>query len=451
MKNYTNRIIFFILLISLLSGCKKFLDEKPDKKLAVPVNAEHFQALLNESSQIDISPSEGEIASADFYLTDDDYESLGCETEWDLYRWKDGPFTELCYIEDGWRKCYKSIYHCNVVLEGVAEQTLNEELKNVKGQAHFHRAVNLLEMAGIWAPVYDESTAAQKMGLPLRLSADFNVKSERTNLKETYGQILEDLKEAVANLPVRQPNRRWPGRSAASGLLARTYLFMGDFKNALAYADIALQGTTLLDFNQVDVQANYPFTSEDNEEVLLFKFLFTYYSLNEAVAKVDSNLVKLYDNRDLRKQAFFRLNEDGSYRFKGSYGGGRGAYFSGVAVDEIMLIKAEALARLGEVAEALSALNQLLEKRWQRGFFEPYRTADAQEALDLILQERRKELLFRGLRWCDVKRINHLGGQIALGREVNGQQYTLPVGDPRSTILIPEDVIRLGGIPQNER
>ncbi|MDM8176596.1 RagB/SusD family nutrient uptake outer membrane protein [Olivibacter sp. LS-1] len=451
MKNCTNRLIFFILLIGLLAGCKKFLEEKPDKKLAVPVNAEHFQALLNESSQIDISPSEGEIASADFYLSDDDYESLGCETEWDLYRWRDGPFTELCYIEDGWRKCYKSIYHCNVVLEGVAEQALNEELKNVKGQAHFHRAVNLLEMAGIWASIYDENTADEKLGLPLRLSSDFNVKSERANLKETYRQILEDLKEAEVNLPVRQPNRRWPGRSAALGLLARTYLFMGDFENALVYADKALQGVSLLDFNEIDVQADYPFNSEDNEEVLLYKFLFTYYSLNEAVAKVDSNLIKLYDNRDLRKPAFFRVNEDGSYRFKGSYGGGRGAYFSGIAVDEVMLIKAEALVRLGEVGEALSVLNQLLEKRWQRGFFKPYQTVDAQETLDLILKERRKELLFRGLRWFDVKRINHLGGKITLEREVNGQRYTLPVGDPRFTILIPEDVIRLGGIPQNER
>jgi len=68
------------------------------------------------------------------------------------------------------------------------------------------------------------------------------------------------------------------------------------------------------------------------------------------------------------------------------------------------------------------------------------------------LKERRKELLFRGLRWTDLRRLN-LDPRFAvtLARNVSGQIYSLPPEDPRYAWPIPDDEIQASGIPQNPR
>jgi hypothetical protein len=85
------------------------------------------------------------------------------------------------------------------------------------------------------------------------------------------------------------------------------------------------------------------------------------------------------------------------------------------------------------------------------GFFVPFTANNTSEALNLVLQERRKETPFRGLRWIDLRRLNNEGANITLTRKVKGQVYTLPPNDPRYVLPIPPDVINLTGIVQNER
>jgi len=72
-------------------------------------------------------------------------------------------------------------------------------------------------------------------------------------------------------------------------------------------------------------------------------------------------------------------------------------------------------------------------------------------ALGTILNERRKELLFRGLRWSDVKRLNRDGAGIILSREINNQEFVLPPNDKRYAIALPEDVLEMTGMEQNPR
>jgi hypothetical protein len=67
------------------------------------------------------------------------------------------------------------------------------------------------------------------------------------------------------------------------------------------------------------------------------------------------------------------------------------------------------------------------------------------------LLERRRELLFRGLRFTDLLRLNKEGYQIALLRNLNGQQYALPPNSPLYVLPIPPDEIALTGEEQNPR
>ncbi len=119
------------------------------------------------------------------------------------------------------------------------------------------------------------------------------------------------------------------------------------------------------------------------------------------------------------------------------------------------LIRADLYARAGNIAAALQDLNTLLAARYQTGTFTPYQATSlsADQALALIISERRKELCYRNeLRWADLKRlISDSRFAITLTRNLAGTTYTLAPGDKRYTFLIPISVVQITGIPQNER
>ncbi|RYZ26482.1 MAG: RagB/SusD family nutrient uptake outer membrane protein [Sphingobacteriales bacterium] len=151
----------------------------------------------------------------------------------------------------------------------------------------------------------------------------------------------------------------------------------------------------------------------------------------------------------------FRTNADGSIGFKGSYEGSN-TYFSGVSTNELYLIAAEASARVGGLEQAAGYLDRLLEKRWRRdasgrSLHVPVSVSDRQGLIDRILLERKKELLFRGIRWMDIKRLNRDGAGIQVRRNIGGVEYLLEAGDNRFALPIPEDVIAISGMPQNPR
>ncbi len=89
----------------------------------------------------------------------------------------------------------------------------------------------------------------------------------------------------------------------------------------------------------------------------------------------------------------------------------------------------------------MNDLNALLQKRFKTGFFVPLIAANSTEALNKILDERRKELIFRGTRWTDLRRLNKGGANITITRTLNGQTYTLAPNSLKYTYLIPTEVI----------
>ena len=125
--------------------------------------------------------------------------------------------------------------------------------------------------------------------------------------------------------------------------------------------------------------------------------------------------------------------------------------FTGIATDEVYLTRAESYARAGNKTAALADLNTLLQARMKTGTFIPVAANSAAEALTIILQERRKELLMRCTRWMDIKRLNKEGAAITLKRILNNQVYLLPPNDLRYAMAIPEYIIDITGMPQNPR
>ena len=456
MKKKTQIIILLFFGSILFLGCEKFLEEKSDRSLGIPSTLDDLQSLLNDVYSLNYNfCSIGEASSDDYFLKDEDYEGLYYESDKRLYTWEpDYVSRSVSSAGDEWYFCYRYIYICNAVLHGIEENNfIGEEADYIKGQALVFRAARYLDGVQIWAPAYDNTTADTDLGMVLRLDPDMNTPSMRSSVQETYDLILKDLTEAGPLLPTTIVSPTLPNKAAAYGLLARTHLILGNYEDALENAEKALKiNNQLIDFNDLDQDADFPIPSVNqmSSEMVFLTVMFASELNNLDRAIISPSLYNLYDDGDLRKSIYFRMADDGDYRFKGTHMGHQGLV-TGIMTSELLLIIAECNARLDNLDEARKALNKLLVKRWDADIFIPYSFADNNVALNTILEERRKELVFRGLRWSDIKRLNREGYNITLTRTVNGHTITLPSNDLRYAIAIPEEVVEISGIQQNPR
>lgn len=448
-------IALVFLSIALVSSCKKYLDKKSDNAFTVPSTITDFQALLDDISTMNIVTAEfGEASDDDYFLLQSKFNSLVTFSQ-NIYTWVPNANTVW---ENDWSKLYNPIYNANLSLEGLSKIPVTSSNRNawnnVKGSALFFRAYFFLQAAWTYSKAYDDATADKDLGIVLRMASDFNVPSVRANVKDSYQQIIKDALEAIPYLPDNPVHPMRPSKPAAYGLLARAYLSMRQYDNAFKYADSCLQKKNqLINYNgdpdiNGNLTANAPF-KPFNKEVIFHSSMNTdiIIHLPAAGALVDTFLYASYASNDLRKKAFFA--KSGLYqKYKGNYGTSSSSLFSGIATNEMMLVRAECYARKGNKDAALADLNTLLANRFDNTFI-PITATDANDALSKILQERRKELLLRGLRWVDIKRLNKEGANITPKRFENNQTYTLLPNANYYALPIPGDIITLTGIPQN--
>lgn len=452
--NYPSLIIL-LLLAGLCNSCKRsnLLNEKPGTNLVIPSTVQDFQAILDGTNDMNITPGIGEV-SADNYYLNPEHLFVQSTTEQNAYIWAPEIFSGVS-TADYWNIPYKQIFNANVVLEGIDKTTDGsaQEKNTVKGSALFYRAHAFYNLAQLFAPVYDSATSATDPGIPLRLTPDITQRTVRSSVKQTYDQILEDLNMASSLLPDSIPfaNRNRPSKPAAEALLARVYLSMRAYNKAGIAADNSLKlYNKLINYNTVSLTATLPFKNNNIETLFQSTFEGTSLILAASVGRgnVDPLLYGSYEENDLRKSIFFRIT-GGLARVKGGYGGSVFT-FSGLAVDEVYLIRAECYAREEKPVQAMNDLNTLLEQRYS-GTYVPVTATDAADALNKVLTERRKELLVRGTRWTDLRRLNKEGYNIEPKRIVNNQTYVLPPNSPLYVLPIPPDVVALSGIQQNKR
>jgi hypothetical protein len=460
-----NTILLLLLLVSV-QACKKseFLNKKPSTDLVVPETLTDMIALLDNNNVINTYSPGLPIMSGEeyYYQTQADWEAISSATGRSAFIWAKDIYAGEVSISD-WNGPYKAVFYANAVLDQwkklSADQQNSREGQYVKGWALFTRAYNFYELLQTFSLAYDAGTANSDLGIPLRLSSDINDRQSRASVKESYERVLTDLDAAEALLSVTifsEKNRYRPSGAAVNALQARIYLSMLNYiKAENASKKSLISYNKLVNYNLFNQNVDAPF-DDFNPEVLFKKI-----SVNSEFGRVLSTgfyafsliapqLIDLYDENDLRKTIFF-TNKSGSFFMKSGYSGTSFWPFTGLAVDEVYLIQAECLARKNDLEGALKVLNQLLEKRYVTGKYKPFQSDSKQEVLNKILLERRKELVWRGLRWSDIKRLNKEGANITLTHNLGGQIYTLAPNDPRYALPIPDDEITLSGIQQNPR
>lgn len=132
-------------------------------------------------------------------------------------------------INDWWSILYQGIRRANVVIEKVPLIEMDETLQNrYIGEASFLRALFYFDLVRAWGDVPKITTTTPPLGL------------DRAPASEIYSLIIDDLLMAINSLPEKTAytgidvGRATKG--AAKSLLAKVYLFQGDFVNAEKYA-----------------------------------------------------------------------------------------------------------------------------------------------------------------------------------------------------------------------
>ncbi len=442
-------------------GCQKgVMDDKPNTNIVVPSSIDDIQKILDNTAVLNNYPlSLRQLGADEYYFTFSGWQKLIRSSEKNAHIWAKDIYNGERNIPD-WNDGFKGIYYANVALESlnnIPTGRIGTDWNRLKGSALFYRAYHYFNLLLTFTLPFDKKTASTDLGLPIRAKADINEIIQRSSIQQTYNFILNDLKGAIELLPTTidplYQNR--PSKVACFALLSRIYLSIFDYENAENYADKTLGiYNTLIDYNSLSTSTFRPF-SNNNPELLLWGISNGYSSMNNGQIQLNTNidtlLIKLYEPNDLRKGVYFNKNSFGDYNIKSGYQGTYLQPFAGIATDEIYLIKSECLARRRETLLSLNMLNTLLEKRYKSGTFVRITATTPEEALSKILLERRKELVWRGLRWLDLRRLNKEGANITIQRMLNGEIFTLSPNSLRYAFPIPEDEIALSGIEQNSR
>lgn len=453
-------------LLPIATACSDFLDEVPSKGDNEVLNRGDQIKRLFANSEDYLTPIDFIAASTDDYgLTINIFDQLG---------YLDVPsISGMTWAMDGldpfmsdalWAKQYNKVFKANTVLnniDNVEDLTAEEEAEYI-AHAHFVRGLAMWELVNVYCQPYAEENL-NTLGLPLKQSTHADESMTRASLKDTYTFIETDLLEALKSprTDLKEGESWLVSQPAANAILARFYLFTGNYQKAEQYADAALKSNTatLINYNNLttydilqggwgalniedgededwndDDFCNDDFPEEPSaltycetykygvDQLLSYQELYypQFYSISATVNLLaSSNLTSLYDKEnDLRFVNLFvengledywvyGFNEDCIYHqftMRDKWGQSLDVFLSASpTVAEMYLIKAEVLARSGNWSEALNVLQQLRSTRFAEGADFSISAANQQEALKAVLDERRREMPFV-MRWYDIRR-----------------------------------------------
>jgi hypothetical protein len=343
-----------------------------------------------------------------------------------------------------WTNCYSVIYESNRVMEGVGASDLASSVKNrLIGEAIFIRAFTHFYLTNMFGPV------------PVITSSDYVVNAHISRSTEdiVYEQIISDLVKAKELLTGEYPSegRVRVNRGAATAMLARVYLYTGDFESAEIEASEVIANTAQYhleeDLNQVFKKTsaeaiwqlmprgglvNYTYEGS----LFIFRAQPTSYSLR-------SGLRRVFEKDDLRARNWIDSIKSESglttwyfpFKYKENHLNATGTEYSMVLrLAEQYLIRAEARAWRNNLSGPNSATSDLTAIRTRAGLDEISSTSQ-QEFLMFLENERRLELFTEwGHRFFDLKRTDRLDDVLgAVKQNWSVTDHLLPV--PQNEIL----------------
>jgi len=379
---------------------------------------------------------------------------------------KASPSTQASGVEH-WEPLYNFVFKCNAAIEGLTSSSANNLEPTIKqqllGEAKFLRAFFYFYLTNLYGDV------------PLALSTDYKMNSSlaKSPRNEVYQRIITDLTDAKelltndyldATLLNSSSERTRPTKWVASALLARVYLYVGDFANAEINATTVITNSGLYSLSPL----NDVFLKNSSEAIWQLQPTTLYFNTEDARTFIipssgltdgddasnpvylSSQLLGSFEANDQRATIGNWINSitlNGieyyfPYKYKNNMEDisitgyeGLSEYLMVLRLSEQYLIRAEARAQQNNIAGAQSDLNAV---RTRAGLANT--SADSKTSLlPAILHERQIELFSEwGHRWMDLKRTGNIDDVMSIVTPVKSdgtawqnyqQWYPIPVGD----------------------
>lgn len=351
--------------------------------------------------------------------------------------------TDNAGVLDLWRGPWPGILSANIVLKEGEKLDINESIKNRSlGEAHFLRSYYYFLLVRFFGGVPIITTPQ---------SVNDDLYPARASKEEVYELIISDLEKAISLLPEKQSySSSDVGRAskgAAIGMLAKVYLTLENWPKVVELTQqlegmgYALNTNYGDNFNlktensneslfevQYHTNGGYDFWSNEFQSAWGSAFMGPRgsgmvsgaYGWNQPTEE----FMNQYENGDLRKDVtvlyegcptFDGKTYNPTYSFTGynvrkflvglsdvSTYDNNPLNFPILRYADVLLMKAEAHAMLGQVSQALVPLNMVRE----RAGLSKITNATATNIREIILHERRMELAFEGDRWFDLLRVD---------------------------------------------
>ena len=365
-----------------------------------------------------------------------------------------------------WRYYYRMIYETNKSIAELASPKNNSEkytlaqFRALRGYAYFY-------LMQIFTTKYEPDSKTNS--IPLYTTADI-VSKPRVKQSEVYAQIVSDLEFAVANLEgFTRSKKGMIDKYVAKGLLAYTYAAMGNNQKVAELAQDIINNSgyplttleqTVYDaqtkkgggFNDIETKSwmwGVDLITENSFDLISWWGMIDIYSYSYAMAgdgkAMDNKLYAKIRENDIRKKQFNKdlLPANKFFAPDRVIGGQRkiSTDYVYMRVDEFYLLAAEALAKLGQDAQAKTIYKKLLELRYPKAtattdiaYVDALTNAQLQD--DIYLNTR-IELWGEGKSYFAMKR-NHK--TIERGsNHVEEKNESFKYDNPRLTFSIPEN------------
>lgn len=446
--------IAMLLTALTLTSCNDFLDITPTGKVIAKTGKEYRALLTYEYKNFPEDRGLSTLRSDEMTLSKNATSTEDYDSYFDIWAWNDLK-QQSTTVSFGWRRYYHAIYIANYIIEhqtNITEAT-SDEINQLVGEAYMMRAYCHFLLANLYAEPYTHCNPATTRGIPLSMAADVNAVLSCNSLEQVYQQVIDDINNAKKYLTVDTWDDGFTYRFnkiSADALLARVYLYKGDWQNALAEAKTVIEKHgTLEDLNTSNVLPNY---YKSVESIVALEQIMT--SGYIKIGEPNKVLIDTYRTGDKRKSLYYKAITASAYSLTKYGSKGNDGYRCSFRSAEAYLIAAEAAANLAadnadatdnNLNNARTYLKDLMVKRYASVKYNTYaKELDNMQKADLlkaIYNERTAEFAFEGHRWFDLRRISRPALKKTYKDGNNVYEYVLDENDSRYTLRFPTEAV----------
>lgn len=502
MKKKTIYILGLIMTLGFMS-CDDYLDVTPDNRASLDSDVKVKELLTSAYPELgyglfSFSMSDNARDKGIGHMSD--------MSNTEGYFWKDFTSTTQDSPSGFWDACYNCIATANQSLKYIEENKVDNKIPDnllpFYGEALLIRAYNHFMLVNFFGKHYNPDTASEDLGVPYVTEVEDVVfkNYKRSTVQEVYDFIETDFKEGIKYIDdTSYDSPKFHMNYAAScTFISRFYLYKREWTKVVEYATEALGNNTYAklrdltgkygDLGVNEQAAEYSKSTEAANFLITSKISIWFHYFQATLrytynAEIEDLLYKnifLTDGKEWAQASanfgttdpvivkwgfFFKqsgINADVGYYY---------AISPDIVAEEALFNRIEANIMLRDYTSAEDDFNKYFEKRIT-GYDDTNKISEAKidahykdnsradsplnpnydldekqrTYLNCVIDTRRREFIYNGLRWFDIKRFN----MKVIHNIDEGSPIELTENDNRKVLQIPI-AAQLFGIQPNAR